>query len=62
MTLYMAVENDKYELPVAIAEKQIDLAKMLGISCAHLNRMINGKRSNGNNSKYKIYKIEIEEM
>lgn len=31
MTLYMKVTNDKYELPLAVAESKSGLADMLGL-------------------------------
>lgn len=32
MLLYMAVTNDRYELPIAVAETPGELAAMLGIT------------------------------
>ena len=32
MKLYMAVTNDEYELPVAVADSKTELANMTGIS------------------------------
>ena len=32
MTLWLAVTTDEYELPIAVADSVIELAKMVGVS------------------------------
>lgn len=59
-TLYMKVTNDEYELPVAVADSQRELARMLGISNTVISHAI-GMVKHGvlKNSTYKI--VEIDE-
>ena len=44
MKLWMKVTNDKYELPVAVAESIPELAKMTGLSVSSLRSMFCRKR------------------
>lgn len=38
MKLYLKVTNDKYELPIAVAESQTELARLLGVSRTAVNK------------------------
>lgn len=46
MKLYLCVTDDKYELPIAVADSQAELARMVGVTCntvcACLCRLRNG--------------------
>lgn len=60
MKLYMRVTHDKYELPVAVADSVIELAKMLGLGRSSLESIFSKVRRG--NPRYKIYKIvEVED-
>lgn len=45
MTLYMAVTNDEYELPVAVAETLGELSEMMGVSKSSICNSV--KRNEG---------------
>lgn len=52
--LYMAVTTDKYELPIAVARSQSELARSLGTT----QRAITSKLKYGKNGKYqRDYKV-----
>lgn len=60
MTLYIKVTNDKYELPVAVADSPSELAIMLGLKRQTLWSIFSRVRKG--EYRYKIYQIvEIEE-
>ena len=48
MTLYVAVTNDRYELPIAVAETQTELAIMVGVDistiCKQIKRRVAGEK------------------
>ena len=46
MTLYVAVTNDRYELPIAVAETQTELAIMVGVDISTICKQIK-KRAAG---------------
>lgn len=49
MTLYVAVTNDQYELPIAVAETQTELAIMVGVDistiCKQIKRRAAGEKN-----------------
>lgn len=60
MTLYIKVTNDKYELPVAVADSPSELAIMLGLKRQTLWSIFSRVRKG--EYRYKIYQIvEIDE-
>lgn len=60
MTLYIKVTNDKYELPVAVADSPSELAIMLGLKRQTLWSIFSRIRKG--EYRYKIYQIvEIDE-
>ena len=64
MTLWMAVTADKYELPLAVADTGIELARMLGISSSVISRSLEGsnyRKCIGRNNNRKYIKVQIEE-
>ena len=48
MILYVAVTNDRYELPIAVAETQTELAIMVGVNistiCKQIKRRAAGEK------------------
>lgn len=60
MKLYMAVENSKEELPIAVAESQKELAEMIGWTCGYVNKLIKGKYKQLGKAKIKIVTIDVE--
>ena len=56
----MYVTNDKYELPIAIADNAKDLAKMLGTTRNAINTFIS-RPSSCRNRKGKFIRIWIDE-
>ena len=60
MTLYIKVTNDKYELPVAVADSPSELAIMLGLKRQTLWSIFSRVRKG--EYRYKIYQtVEIDE-
>lgn len=66
MVLYVAVTNDRYELPVAVAETQTELAIMVGVDistiCKQIKRRAAGeKECPWKKCGMKFYKVDCEE-
>ena len=40
MTLYMKVTRDKYELPVAVADSEVELARMCRVDRSSINHSL----------------------
>ena len=60
MKIYMAVENSKEELPLAVAESQKELAEMIGWTLGYVNKLVRGKYKQLGKSKIKIITIDVE--
>ena len=61
MTFYIAVTQDEYELPVAVAESVSELARMMGTSVNAINSWLSkSKRRHMKRPKYE--KVEVEGM
>lgn len=62
MKLYMVVDNDKYELPVAVAEKRVEISKMLGMPLSSVcNAFARADRTKNPKGKYKYIIVEDEQ-
>lgn len=62
MNIYMAVTNDKYELPVAFGETLSELAMMVDSNPSNISRNIkNYKTAKRHWGKYRYVKVEIED-
>lgn len=59
MILYMAVTQDEYELPLAVADSLRELARLQRTSSSYICKIISGKR--GKKSKVKYIKVEVED-
>ena len=59
MKVYMEVTQDKYELPVAVADSVKELAKLVGVKKDTIWTMINHAKNRGGKCKY--IKVELEE-
>lgn len=57
--LYMKITRDEYELPVAVADSVIELAKMLGVKPNTISRSLSRQKKHERKSCYK--RIEITE-
>lgn len=60
MVLYLKVTNDKYELPVAVADSAAELARMVGVKAQSVQACICGCRIRAG-TNYGYYKIEVED-
>ena len=59
MKLYMVVTNDKYELPVAVSEKRVEIAKMTGMALSSVcNAFKRADRTKNPTGKYKYVIVE----
>lgn len=60
MKLYMRVTQDKYELPVAVADTQAELARMVGVRRRTITRALSEARRGV--TSYSIYKeVEVDD-
>ena len=58
----MAMTNDKYELPVAVAEKKSELARMMGRELSVVvNSLRRSKTVKNPTGKYKWAEVEVED-
>ena len=57
-TLYVAVTNDKYELPCAVGDTMRELADMMGKDVPYLSRFMNKIRPR---AEHLYRKIELDE-
>lgn len=60
MKVYMRVTDDEYELPVAIADTQTELARMLGVNANTVISALSKVRRTGSKSVYKEVQIDDE--
>lgn len=59
--VYMAVTNDKYELPTMVAESCLELGAMLGVSASMVSRHITGRRMRYYQKGLKIVRVYVED-
>lgn len=59
MVIYMAISQDKYELPLAVADTVVELAKMLGVSKNTIYSTMS-KYKAGERKKPKYIKVKID--
>lgn len=62
-TVYMCVSSDEYELPLAIADTQAELARLRGVHFSTISAALKyaSKRPHNVNRKHKYIKVEIDE-
>ena len=58
--VYLATTNDKYELPLAVAESQYELAGMLGVTQGYIAHYL--KRDRKITRSIGIYKVDITDV
>lgn len=59
MRLYLRVTDDKYELPIAVADTQAELARMLGLSKNNVQKMfMYARRDGGRGRMYKVVDVD----
>jgi len=59
--LYLKVTNDKFELPVAVADSVIELSEMIGIHRRSLESIFcKIRKGKYGNSMYKIVEVDDE--
>lgn len=59
MTLWMAVTNDEYELPIAVADTCKELATMIGVDAYSIRKHRWWCKTNGVKCQY--HKIEVDD-
>lgn len=60
MTIWMKVTKDKYELPVAVADSPMELARILGISSNTINSSISHVKT-GKIKTSVFKKVEVDD-
>lgn len=59
MTLYLRVTDDEFEFPIAVAESQAELARMLGVTLNTVNCAYHFvRRGKYKNSSYKVVEVD----
>lgn len=58
--VYLEVSNDKYELPVVVADNLKELSEKTGVKTTSISTMLS-KYENGHLEKCKYRKVAIEE-
>lgn len=59
MTLYLRVTDDEYEFPIAVADSQAELARLLGLSLNTVNCAYHFIRTGKyKDSSYKIVEVD----
>ncbi|MBQ1572508.1 MAG: hypothetical protein IIZ78_15370 [Clostridiales bacterium] len=60
MKIYMRVTEDEYELPIAVADSQTELAQMVGVSRNSIASALCHQRAGS--TKHSVYKeVEVED-
>lgn len=60
MILYLCVTNDEYELPVAVADTQAELARMRGVHFSTISGALRRTFTRHNiNKKFKYIEVEV---
>lgn len=60
MKIIMAVTNDRYELPVAVADSQAELARMQHMSESEVSLKLRGKKC-GPRARLRIISLLVED-
>lgn len=60
MRVYIAVTNDKYELPIVVADSVQQLSEMFGIKYHDIHSLIS-RNIPAKKKNVKFYRLEIEE-
>jgi hypothetical protein len=60
MKIYMYVTNDKYELPIVMADSVKALAKMVGVKASSINSVIS-RHCSGDLKTCRYRSVEIED-
>ena len=60
MTIWMKVTKDKYELPIAVADSPMELARILGISSNTINSSISHVKT-GKIKTSVFKKVEVDD-
>jgi hypothetical protein len=58
-TVYMATTQDKYELPVFVADSWVELSHAVGESNVTIRQRVGQKKCNQTKGKYKYMKVDI---
>ena len=59
MTLYMEITQDKYQLPLIVADTPKELARLCGVNTQYIWTYLNHVK-NGRIKKPKFIKVEVE--
>ena len=58
MKIYMRVTEDEYELPIAVADSQTELAQMVGVSRNSIASALSHSRRDKSRSIYKEVEVD----
>lgn len=60
MEVWVALSNDKYRLPVAVADSAVELARMVGVTAETIRSSVYHARVNNRNSRF--VKVDIGDL
>lgn len=58
-TLFLEVSRDKYELPLAVADSQAELSRMIGVDVTSISHARKRAKLLGAKSKYVTVEVDI---
>lgn len=59
--VYMAVTNDKYELPLAIGDNMSDIARTMGVDRSCVCKQIKGAVKGKYKKRFKFVRVYVED-
>ena len=61
MNIWLKVTNDKYELPVAVADSAEELAKLCGVKVNNIHSSRSHAKARGQQTWYRLVKVDDKE-
>ena len=62
MNIWLKVTNDKYELPVAVADSAEELAKLCGVKVNNIHSSRSHAKARGGQTWYRLVKVDDKEV
>lgn len=61
MKLVLCVSTDEYELPLAVAGTQREMAKMWGVTQSAVSKSVHGVSCKSSRAKHRFIEVEVED-
>lgn len=62
MNIWIKVTNDKYELPVAVADSAEELAQLCGVKTNNIHSSRSHAKAQGQKTQYRLVKVNDKEI